>query len=46
MAISAHFFRSGESEGAPKNVKQGVNNDDAKQFKDQLTAAGATVEIK
>jgi large subunit ribosomal protein L7/L12 len=33
-------------EGAPKNVKEGVNKDDAKKFKDQLTAAGATVEIK
>jgi len=33
-------------EGAPKNVKEGVNKDDAKKMKDQLTAAGATVEIK
>ena len=33
-------------EGAPKTVKEGVNKDDAKKFKDQLTAAGATVEIK
>jgi len=33
-------------EGAPKNVKEGVNKDDAKKIKDQLTAAGATVEIK
>jgi len=33
-------------EGAPKNVKEGVNKDDAKKIKDQLTAAGATVEVK
>ena len=33
-------------EGAPKNVKEGVNKDDAKKMKDQLVAAGATVEIK
>ncbi|ADO72792.1 50S ribosomal protein L7/L12 [Stigmatella aurantiaca] len=33
-------------EGAPKNVKEGVSKDDAKKFKDQLTAAGATVEVK
>jgi large subunit ribosomal protein L7/L12 len=33
-------------EGAPKTVKEGVNKDDAKKFKDQLVAAGATVEIK
>ena len=33
-------------EGAPKTVKEGVNKDDAKKLKDQLTAAGATVEIK
>ena len=33
-------------EGAPKNVKEGVNKDDAKKIKDQLVAAGATVEIK
>ena len=33
-------------EGAPKTVKEGVNKDDAKKFKEQLTAAGATVEIK
>ena len=32
--------------GAPKTVKEGVNKDDAKKMKDQLTAAGATVEIK
>jgi large subunit ribosomal protein L7/L12 len=33
-------------EGAPKTVKEGVNKDDAKKMKDQLVAAGATVEIK
>ncbi|MFY2559822.1 50S ribosomal protein L7/L12 [Corallococcus terminator] len=33
-------------EGAPKNVKEGVNKDDAKKFKDQLVAAGATVDVK
>ena len=33
-------------EGAPKTVKESVNKDDAKKMKDQLTAAGATVEIK
>ena len=33
-------------EGAPKTVKEGVSKDDAKKFKDQLTAAGATVEVK
>ena len=33
-------------EGAPKTVKDGVNKDEAKKIKDQLTAAGATVEVK
>jgi large subunit ribosomal protein L7/L12 len=33
-------------EGAPKNVKEGVNKDDAKKIKDQLTAAGAKVDVK
>ena len=33
-------------EGAPKTVKEGVNKDDAKKIKDQLTAAGATVGVK
>ena len=33
-------------EGAPKTVKEAVNKDDAKKFKDQLVAAGATVDIK
>src|SRR5262249_35479128 len=33
-------------EGAPKTVKEGVNKDDAKKMKDQLTAAGGTREDK
>ncbi|NTX67102.1 50S ribosomal protein L7/L12 [Myxococcus sp. CA051A] len=33
-------------EGAPKTVKEGVNKDDAKKIKDQLVAAGATVDVK
>jgi len=33
-------------EGAPKTVKEGVNKEDANKIKAQLTAAGATVEIK
>jgi large subunit ribosomal protein L7/L12 len=33
-------------EGAPKTVKEGVNKDDAKKIKDQLVAAGASVEVK
>jgi large subunit ribosomal protein L7/L12 len=33
-------------EGAPKTVKEGVNKADAEKMKAQLTAAGATVEIK
>src|SRR5579859_4228320 len=33
-------------EGAPKTVKEGVNKADAEKFKAQLTAAGATVEVK
>ena len=33
-------------EGAPKTVKEGVNKDDAAKMKAQLTAAGATVEVK
>jgi large subunit ribosomal protein L7/L12 len=33
-------------EGAPQNVKEGVNKDDAAKFKKDLEAAGATVEIK
>ena len=33
-------------EGAPKPLKEGVSKADAEKFKAQLTAAGATVEIK
>jgi len=33
-------------EGAPKNVKEGVNKEDAEKFKKQLEAAGAKVELK
>jgi large subunit ribosomal protein L7/L12 len=33
-------------EGAPKTVKEGVSKADAEKMKAQLTAAGATVEIK
>ncbi len=33
-------------EGAPKNVKEGVNKEDADKFKKQLEAAGAKVELK
>jgi len=33
-------------EGAPKPVKEGVSKEDAQKMKDQLTAAGATVEVK
>jgi large subunit ribosomal protein L7/L12 len=33
-------------EGAPKPVKEGVSKADADKMKAQLTAAGATVEIK
>ena len=33
-------------EGAPKDVKEGVNKDDASKIKEQLEGAGATVEIK
>jgi len=33
-------------EGAPKPVKEGISKADADKFKAQLTAAGATVEIK
>jgi len=33
-------------EGAPKTVKEGVNKDEAKKIKDQLVAAGATVDVK
>jgi large subunit ribosomal protein L7/L12 len=33
-------------EGAPKNVKEGVNKDEAAKLKKQLEEAGATVEVK
>jgi large subunit ribosomal protein L7/L12 len=33
-------------EGAPKNIKEGVNKDEAEKIKKQLEAAGATVELK
>src|SRR5271154_4774765 len=33
-------------EGAPKTVKEGVNKADAQKMKEQLTAAGAKVELK
>jgi len=33
-------------EGAPKELKAGVNKDESEKIKKQLTAAGATVEIK
>jgi large subunit ribosomal protein L7/L12 len=33
-------------EGAPKNVKEGVNKDEAAKIKKQLEEAGATVEVK
>lgn len=33
-------------EGAPKTVKEGVNKEEAAKIKGQLTAAGASVEVK
>src|SRR3954449_9152498 len=33
-------------EGAPKNVKEGVNKDEAEKLKAQLEKAGAKVELK
>ena len=33
-------------EAAPKTIKEGVSKDDAEKMKADLTAAGATVEIK
>ena len=33
-------------EGAPKTLKEGVSKEDAEKLKEQLVAAGATVEIK
>ena len=33
-------------EGCPKNVKEGISKEDAEKLKEQLVAAGATVESK
>ena len=33
-------------EGAPKDVKEGVNKEEAAKIKEQLEAAGETVEVK
>jgi large subunit ribosomal protein L7/L12 len=33
-------------EGAPKNVKEGINKDEAAKIRKQLEDAGATVEVK
>ena len=33
-------------EGAPKAVKEGVSKDEAEKIKEQLVAAGASVELK
>ena len=33
-------------EGAPKPLKEGVSKEDAAKIKDQITAAGGTVEIQ
>jgi len=33
-------------EGVPAKIKEGVNKDEAKEFKDKLAAAGATIEVK
>ena len=33
-------------EGAPKDVKEGVNKEEAAKIKEQLEGAGATVEVK
>ena len=33
-------------DSAPKAVKEGVTEDEAKKIKEKLEAAGATVEIK
>lgn len=33
-------------EGAPKPLKEGVSKDEAAKIKDQITAAGGTVEIQ
>jgi large subunit ribosomal protein L7/L12 len=33
-------------EGAPKPLKESVSKDEAAKIKDQITAAGGTVEIQ
>ena len=33
-------------EGAPKPLKEGVSKEDANKIKDQITAAGGTVEVQ
>ena len=33
-------------EGAPKTLKEGVSKDEAEKIKEQLVAAGASVELK
>jgi large subunit ribosomal protein L7/L12 len=33
-------------EAAPKPIKEGISKDEASKLKDQLEAAGATVEVK
>jgi large subunit ribosomal protein L7/L12 len=33
-------------DGAPKNIKEGIKKDEAKQIKEKLEAAGAVIEIK
>jgi large subunit ribosomal protein L7/L12 len=33
-------------DGAPKNVKEGINKDDAEKLKKELEEAGAKVEMK
>jgi large subunit ribosomal protein L7/L12 len=33
-------------DGAPKSIKDGVKKEDAQKMKEQLEAAGATVELK
>jgi len=33
-------------DGAPKNIKEGVNQDEAETIKKKFTEAGATVEVK
>jgi large subunit ribosomal protein L7/L12 len=33
-------------DGAPKNIKEGVNKDEAETIKKKFTEAGAVVEVK